>query len=340
MQETVCKKMLPLCILDLLQEHSDAEHPVNSRLLLDLLQEKYGLTVERKAIFRNIGWLKEFGIDIQMVGPPTHGYYLKGRTFDDGQLRYLMDAVLSSRYIPPREAEGLVEKLQRMASRYFAVNLEHITTVQQRTRNRRPDLFQVLALLDRAIDLSRMVSFMYNDYGLDGHLQPRKDHRYLVSPYGLVTTNQQYYLVGNYDGYNDVKAYRLDLMTDIRMEELPARDARTLPGMERGMDPAAFVRKTVCWGGESPAWAKLRLPRTLMNDLVDAFGLDLQITPLPEGRMEADFLAAPPSVAQWALLHGADCEVLAPPELRAQLAHTAAAMANRYEDIGPAGPAT
>ena len=146
--------------------------------------------------------------------------------------------------------------------------------------------------------------------------------------------------MGNYDGYNDVKAYRLDLMTDIRMEELSARDARTLPGMERGMDPAAFVRKTGWWGGESPAWAKLRLPRSLMNDLVDAFGLDLQITPLPEGRMEADFLAAPPSVAQWALLHGADCEVLAPPELRAQLAHTAAAMANRYEGIGPAGPAT
>lgn len=330
MQDTVAKKMLPLCILDLLREHSDAEHPLTSRRLLDLLQEKYGLTIERKAIFRNIGWLQEFGIEIEQVGPPTHGYYLKGRTFDDQELGYLMDGVLSSRYIPPQMAQSLLGKLQNMSSRYFALDLEHVTAVQQRVRNRRPDLFATLTLLDHAVDRGRMVSFMYNDFGLDKRLQPRKDHRYLVSPYGLVTTNQQYYLVGNYDGYNDVKAYRLDHMTEIRMEDIPVREVTTLPGMQQGINLAAFTRKTIYWGGEGPLWVKLRMRRSLMNDLVDAFGLEMDIAPLPEDEMEVDLLAAPPMVVSWALLHAADCEVLSPPEVRERMADTAAHLAASY----------
>ena len=110
------KKLALIRVLQILEKHSDCEHPIKHDKIVDLLEIEYGLTIERKAIGRNISLLNEAGYDIETT---KKGSYLAERTFEDSELKLLIDGVLSSKHITPKQSKELIEKLCNQANKYF-----------------------------------------------------------------------------------------------------------------------------------------------------------------------------------------------------------------------------
>ena len=75
--------------------------------------------------------------------------------------------------------------------------------------------FYTIDVLDEAISKGKKVSFIYNSYGTDKKLHPKREREYVINPYQMVATNGRYYLICNYDKYDTLSNYRIDRITGI-----------------------------------------------------------------------------------------------------------------------------
>lgn len=214
------KKMLNMLILEILEQYSDAEHHLTQKEIIRLLKLNYDMVCDRRSVKSNILYLKEMGYDIDM----TSGYFLAERRFENAELRMLIDSVLFSKNISTKQAKDLIEKLESFGNRYFHAKVSHVSNLPELPHTDNKQVMYVLDALNDAIEQKKKVSFTYNSYGTDFKLHPRRKEPYLVNPYQLVANNGFYYLIGNYDKYDDVSHYRVDRMTNciswIRQESL------------------------------------------------------------------------------------------------------------------------
>ena len=120
------KKLALIRILQIFKEYSDYDHPLLREDIAEHLDNDYGIILERKAISRNIGLLKEAGYEIEET---KAGSYLEEREFEDSELRMLIDGVLSSKYITAKHSKNLIEKLCAMSNKYFRSHVKNIYSV-------------------------------------------------------------------------------------------------------------------------------------------------------------------------------------------------------------------
>ena len=209
------KKLLILLILDVLQRNSDENHHLTQQEILRLLDAEYGVICDRRSVKSNVTDLIDLGYDINM----DDGYYLASREFEDAELRMLIDSVLFSRHISLTQGKRLIEKLEKQSNKYFRAKVSHVRALPDLNRTENKQVLIVLDTLNDAIDAGKKVRFMYNSYGTDFRLHPRKEEKYLINPYQMVANNGRYYLIGNVDKYSDLNHYRIDRITDIEMTE-------------------------------------------------------------------------------------------------------------------------
>ena len=215
------KKAALLRTLDILREHSDAEHWLEQDDTVYILEAEYGITLERKAVSRNIDTLIEMGYDIEKT---RRGCYLVSREFEDSELRLLIDSVLSSRLISPKQSKALIEKLKGLSSKYFAPRVKHIHTLDEWNKNENPALFYNIDIIDEAIEKKRKLRFTMNSYGIDKKLHPGQEH--IVSPLKLLMKEQCYYLLcverldelePEYEGEPIVRMLAVDMLSNINI---------------------------------------------------------------------------------------------------------------------------
>ena len=247
------KKLLIVNILDILKRYTDEDHRLSQKEIETLLKTEYGMEAGRKAVKRNLMDLLEFGCEIEYAETTRRvknaktgeweesmiltDFYLV-HDFTDGELRLLIDGLLFSRHIPYSQCRQLVEKLEGLSNRYFRAKVGHIRTLPDTAPENR-QLFLTIETLDDAISNGRQVVFHYLAYGTDKKAHPRKNsagevREYIVNPYQMAAVNGRYYLIGNYDKYEDVAHYRLDRIADIRVLDTPAKPARRVRGLENG----------------------------------------------------------------------------------------------------------
>ena len=184
------KKLLILNILDILRKYSDADHGLSQKDIADILKRDYNMTVDRKAIRRNLLSLMECGYEIEysetvrtVTNPKTgeeeesyiwSDFYLE-RDFSDSELRLLIDGLLFSRHIPYSDCKNLVEKLKNLSNVYFNSHIKHIARMpDDKTDNKH--LFLNIELLDEAIIKQKKVSFNYAEYRTDKKMHLKKKH--------------------------------------------------------------------------------------------------------------------------------------------------------------------
>ena len=180
------KKLALIRILQILEKHSDSEHPIKHEKIVELLDSEYGLIIERKAIGRNISLLNEAGFEIETT---KKGSYLAERTFEDSELRLLIDGVLSSNYITAKHSKALIEKLCALSNEYFRPRVKNIYSVNDWNKTDNVSVFYTIEIVDEAIERSRQVRFEYNKYGADKKLH--RSSRQTLSPYQMILHNQR-----------------------------------------------------------------------------------------------------------------------------------------------------
>ena len=322
------KKLLILMILDVLQRSSDENHHLTQQEILRLLETEYGMVCDRRSVKANVLDLIDMGYDINM----DDGYYLASRDFDDAELRMLIDSVLFSRHISLTQGKRLIEKLEKQSNKYFKAKVSHVRALPDLNRTENKQVMIVLDTLNDAIDQGKKVRFMYNSFGTDFKLHPRKEEKYLINPYQMVANNGRYYLIGNVDKYSDINHYRIDRITNIEMTDLPVKPKKEVEGFESGLNlPKHMAEHIYMFCGES-VFVRLKTTSDIMDDLIDWFGKSFRI--IEENKKTNEIIISLKcnynAMFYWALQYGAYVEVIAPDELRKELAETIADMNKKY----------
>lgn len=186
MAEYTNRKLLILYILKILENHSDKNHPLVSQQIIELLDREHNMQCERKAIARNISCLLEAGYDISTYTENCKGYFLRERTFEDAELRLLIDGILASRHIPANQGKELIDKLKQLTNKYSRKKLGK-SNIKNWKHTNNVALFYIIECLNDAIAAGKKVRFTYNEWGDDKKLHPRSNHSYTVNPYEIVS---------------------------------------------------------------------------------------------------------------------------------------------------------
>ena len=331
MYATGNKKMLNMLILEILKEYSDQEHRLTQQEIIRLLKSNYDMDCDRRSVKNNVMCLKELGYEISM----EDGYYLLEREFDDAELRMLIDSVLFSKNLTQKQAKTLIEKLKGMGNRYFSAKVNHVSNLPELHHGDNKQLMYVLDTINEAISQNKKISFVYNKYGSDFKLHPKREEKYVVNPYQMVANNGFYYLIGNYDKYDDISHYRLDKMTCVEMLTEKMKPQNQVTGLEQGLNlPKHMAEHIYMFSGESVA-INMLVDETIISELVDWFGNDFYVI---EKRRNNQVLVRLKCNEQaffyWALQYGPYVEVLEPVSLRSKIAEAVSEMNEKYHRNG------
>ena len=327
------KKMLIMNIYDILKRYSDEEHRLSQKDILEILENEYSMKADRKAIKRNLLNLIEFGYEIEFkesirtnkAGEEETIYtdwYLV-RDFSDAELRLLIDGLLFSKHIPYSQCKELIDKLKSLSNKYFDAKVKHIRNLPENMPANK-QLFWIIEVLDEAISKGLQVSFTYNEYGTDKKLHPRLDsegnvREYIINPYQIVATNGRYYLICNYDKYDDVSNYRLDLITDIKLLDIPIKPMKKVKGLQRGFNlPKHMAEHIYMFAGESVP-VEFRASSDLAGQIIDWFGTDVKFFDDNGETVDVRVTVNEQAMLYWALQYGRWVEVLEPQVLREKI---------------------
>ena len=321
------KKLALIRILQILEKHSDSEHPIKHDKIVELLENEYGLVVERKAIGRNISLLNEAGFEIETT---KKGSYLAERTFEDSELRLLIDGVLSSGYITAKHSKDLIEKLCSQANKYFRPRVKNIYSVNDWNKTDNVSVFYTIEIVDEAIEQGRQVRFEYNKYGIDKELH--RTSRQTISPYQMILHNQRYYLMGYNEKWKEMRYYRMDRITNIELVNEPQTPLRSIKGFESGIDYKRFSQSMPYMFADVPQMVEFIADGWAIDQIIDWFGKDIRIEERQDGRFLVKVRASVNAMEYWAMQYMNAVEIISPKDLRERIKKNVATANEKYKD--------
>ncbi len=301
------KKKLAV-LRSILLERTGVGHPMTMKEIIRAL-DTYGISAERKSIYDDIETLRELGTDIRTVRGKTVGYYVAERDFELAELKMLVDAVRSSKFITESKSAQLIKKLSSLAGAHDRNALNRVVFVSNRAKSMNEDIYTTVDRIHEAIEQNLCIRFRYFSWTYDKKKELRKGGEfYNVSPWSLVWDDSNYYLIGFDNDKQELRHYRVDKMlrtsvTDsarIGREEFEKYDITSYSGAVFGM-----------FGGK-PERVALSCAKSRANVIFDRFGTD--ITVLDDGdsfRIHATIVPSPVFIG-WVLGFGGDVKVLSP----------------------------
>ena len=317
-------KLALVRILQILEQHSDFDHPLKQQDVIDYLDRDYGISIERKAVGRNLSLLKEAGYDI---ASDRRGSYLAERTFDDSELRMLIDGVLASRYITARHSKELIERLCSLSNKYFRSHVKNIWSVNEWSKTDNQALFYNIEIVDAAIEQGRQIMFCYNKYGADKKLHKTSDQR--ATPYQMILRNQRYYLIACNEKWKNLGHYRLDCITDIRLTDEPATPLRSLSGHESGIDYKEYATSLPYMFTDKPERVEFLADPVIIDQIVDWFGDNAHVEQSGD-KLKVSVKVSPMAMEYWAMQYLNFVEILSPVSLRSRIAANLEAAREKY----------
>ena len=327
MYATGNKKMLNMLILEILKEYSDQEHRLTQQEIIRLLKSNYDMVCDRRSVKNNVVCLRELGYEISM----EDGYYLLEREFDDVELRMLIDSVLFAKFLTQKQAKTLIEKLKSIGNKYFSAKVNHIINLPELRHGYNKQLMYVLDTINEAISQHKKISFVYNQYGSDFKLHPKREEKYIVNPYQMVANNGFYYLIGNYDKYDDISHYRLDKMTCVEK----VKQQNQVMGLEQGLNLPKHMAEHIYMFSGGSVTINMLVDETIIGELVDWFGNDFYVIKKRQNNQVLVRLRCnEQAFFYWTLQYGPYVEVLEPVSLRRKIAEAVSEMNEKYNRNG------
>ena len=302
------KTLTPLLMLRILEEYSDEKHPLTREEIERLLDEKYGITMERKAFFRHIKSLQgltDEGIYVYRTVVKTKdpeeaacaGFYLGDRKFNELDLRVIIDALTGSHYLSQWETEDFVERLASLGSRYFQSKMKAYQFIGRGSKTDNENLMRNLETIDEAITEHKQISFGFLCYNSHGEQVPSNQPHEVCTPIRYFVKDRNYYMVAvktvpaellQYKSFSfkegdlQLEAYSLSNLDTVEKLDLPAQDYSSLPEFRQGMDWQKLLREhptmDLLWF--KPELCTFLCQRKKIEDIRARYGDDLRIRKL------------------------------------------------------------
>lgn len=264
------QKLRLLHIMQYLQEETNEQ---NSATLNDIARElaKYDITCDRKSIYVDIEALRHCGMDIVLTKGNRFGYFWANRTFELAELKLLVDAVQSAKFLTAKKSTQLIGKLESLASTHEAKNLRRQVFIDGRIKAQNESIYYAIDRLYEAISNNRQVSFKYFEYTLTKTMRYRRNgHIYMVSPFALHWDGNKYYLIAHYPEHG-ITHFRIDKVTDIEIMEDICLD------LVENLDLVSYVQQTFSMFSGPTERVAIRFNNDLIGSVIDRFGTDINI---------------------------------------------------------------
>lgn len=271
-------------MLEILMDRTDEAHPLNGAALSRILGEEYMIQVNRTTVYSEIRKMAQAGVDIVYRKERPCGYYVASRRFELAELKLLVDAVQSSKFITVKKSGQLIRKLESLCSRAQAKQLSAQVTIYNRSKTPNETIYYNVDMIHSAIFENHQITYQYVEWTMDKRVVPRHGGDYYnVSPLHLIWDDENYYLIAYDERRGDVRHYRVDKMRSMAIQE----DLRSEQALDQKIDVAAFSRKTFGMYSGEDRKVELKGQKDLAGVILDRFGTDIWMRPLDEEHFSA-----------------------------------------------------
>lgn len=322
------QKLKIVYLIKILTEKTDEQHSITMNEIISELKA-YGVNAERKSLYNDIENLRQYGLDI--VGEQhdrTYYYYLVSRQFELAELKLLVDSVQSAKFITERKTNQLIKKIEGLASKYQASQLQHQVYVSQRVKTTNEKIYYNVDKIHTAIDRNSMISFQYFQWNVKKEMELRHGGAYYrISPWGLSWDDENYYLVGYDSDAQMIKHYRVDKMLNLRMidERREGRDHF------KKLDMADYAKKSFGMYGGKEQDVKMLVENHLAGVMIDRFGKDIMMVPVDKEHFSVKVqVHVSRQFLGWVISLGEGIKIIGPDEVAGQMKQEIKRLVEQY----------
>lgn len=305
-----------LYILDFLKRESDEEHPVTAADICEYLDSQ-GIAAERKSVYADISALTDYGADIVRSGSPR-GWFLASREFEEPEIYLLADAVRTAGFISAAKTRELVKKLDSFVSRYQVQKRENRVYFSSCAKSVNEEIFYSIDKISRAVSEKKKINFEYVNRVLSPDRTIEKQKReMLISPYALTWQDDHYYVIGNYEKYDNLIHLRLDRMYKVEITDMPQRHFSEVSEYTDYFDTPDYTAKLFGMHGGEIYDIELKCSKKITEQVADRFGEDIFIKKVTDEDFCFTVRAAlSDALVSWVISYGDRVKVLEPQILR------------------------
>ncbi|MEE1054016.1 MAG: WYL domain-containing transcriptional regulator [Acutalibacteraceae bacterium] len=314
------QKLKLLYIVKILTQLTDEEHPMSATEICERLAE-CGVTAERKSIYNDIECLVSFGYDIIFTRTPKNGYFLASREFELPEIFLLCDAVRTAKFISEKKTRELTAKLDGLISKYQSKRNIHGIYIDSSNKTHNEELFYNIDSINTAITEGKKIKFTYSKRVLqEGKNIITESKTRIVSPYAMTWQFDYYYLIGNYEKYDNLMNLRIDRIHSVEILDEPIRHFSEVSDYSDTFDVADYTKKLFGMFGGNTQEIKLRCSNKLLEQVTDRFGENIFITNVNEKTFDFTAKAAvSEGLVTWIMNYGDNIKVIKPDDLKQKI---------------------
>lgn len=318
-----------LYLMEVLKKYTDGDHQYTIQEIIDLFYQETGINASRNGIRED---LREFQMsNIFKVGSfqKSNGleryYSYQDRLFEFHELRLLVDAISSAKFITTQDTEDLIAKIKKLTSIHQSKQLDNRLLLPDSAKTNNRFVKYTINDLHNAIMSKKIIEFKYGRYDVQKKFQlSNHGNYYKVKPYALVWNNDFYYLIGEFVPQGDIRHYRIDRIQNVRETGelfLPSPD----------FDVTKYISKLFhMYSGEEKS-IEIEFDNHLINVVIDRFGINADIRPLDNNKFRLITKAViSEGLIRWLLTWGKDAKVLYPESLVEQIKSEAEKLYHLY----------
>ena len=302
-----------LYMLQILQRYTDAEHELTTNQIRSIMEKEHGITMHRTTVPGDIEMLRVAGIDVHARRARQNKYYLENTNFELPELKILIDAVESSKFITEKKSRILVEKLLKMTSESSAAKLKRNLHTSGRVRSGNEKGYYIVDVINEAINAGRQISFYYTDFNEKKQQILRNEGRpYIVSPYTLIWNGDYYYMVGWNHEQEETRTYRVDRI--FNAPGILENDAHPVP---EDFDVARYTREVFrMYDNQEPEEVILLCHNKIMKGVIDKFGADITVKKVDKKHFRIKVMVCTsPTFYSWVFQWGGEIQIEGPEDV-------------------------
>ena len=304
-------------LAEIMLEKTDDEHYITMSEIKESLEE-YGITADRKSLYADLKDLEILGIEVE--GEPVknkYHYHVINRPFELPELKLLVDAIQSSKFITEKKSNTLIRKLEKLVSKYDAQKLQRQVYVSGRIKTMNESIYYTVDAIHNAISENKKIKFQYYQWNVKKEMELRHNGAwYHISPWGLSWDDENYYLVGYDSDAGQIKHYRVDKMLHIQMSE----EKREGKEYFKKLDMADYAKKSFGMFGGIEQEVKLLVTNDLAGVIIDRFGKDVMMIPEDEDHFTVNVdVHVSKQFLGWIFSLGEGVRIIGPDEVVAQM---------------------
>lgn len=301
-------------LMKIMQEKTDDEHSITMPQIMEEL-EKYDVTAERKSIYADLADMTEkFGVEIikEQIGRETY-YHVGAREFELAEVKLLIDAIQSSKFITQNKSRELIAKIKGFVSEHQAKQLQRQVFINDRVKTMNESVYYNVDYIHTAINENRKIRFKYYRWDINKTLVPRHNGDwFVVSPWALTWDDENYYMVAFDDLDNQIKHYRVDKMMQIAIIE----EKRAGKQEFKNFDMAEYSKSTFGMYQGNKTLVKIVFANYMVGVFIDRFGKDISIKRVNDNYSEINVnVNVSPQFFGWIFSLGKDVKVAGPREV-------------------------